>query len=315
MTRSTHPNSARAGSILTALFGLLSVAAIGFVPTACQSGGVGDPCTPEDEYNPQFSGFKVTEENIESRSFQCETRICLVNHFQGRVSCPLGQNNPVRCTKGDDSPCGDGKCVEAGVLAPSCDPKSGDKGAADCSAFGGQCNPSGAFCECGSANSCPEGFGCECQNEACTVKVCTTYVCHKANGCQIPGAEKGDNEGKDCCVPGTDTPIAAPVCGQCATDTNRDAADAVYCSCRCCPPCSGDIKENCGDKCDPAFNYCDCPDDYSCTEIRKNVGLGDKQLTGAYCIKNGSKWESEAQCSKIDGQRPPDAQCFGISGL
>ena len=28
---------------------------------------------------------------MESRSFQCETRLCLVNHFQGRVSCPYGQ--------------------------------------------------------------------------------------------------------------------------------------------------------------------------------------------------------------------------------
>src|SRR6187549_2052480 len=79
-------------SILSGLFGLFSVVAIGSLPAACQSGGVGDPCTPEDEYNPDFAGFKVTEENIESRSFQCATRICLVNHFQGRVSCPLGQD-------------------------------------------------------------------------------------------------------------------------------------------------------------------------------------------------------------------------------
>ena len=29
---------------------------------------------------------------MESRSFQCETRVCIVNHFQGRVSCPYGQS-------------------------------------------------------------------------------------------------------------------------------------------------------------------------------------------------------------------------------
>ena len=34
----------------------------------CPSSGVGDPCIPEDEYKEGFSGFKVTEENIESRS-------------------------------------------------------------------------------------------------------------------------------------------------------------------------------------------------------------------------------------------------------
>jgi hypothetical protein len=59
----------------------------------CQAGGVGDPCTPEDEYQPTFSGYAVTEVNLESKSFQCETRLCLVNHFQGRVSCPYGQSD------------------------------------------------------------------------------------------------------------------------------------------------------------------------------------------------------------------------------
>ena len=81
-------------SILCGLLGLISVATVGALPLACQSGGVGDPCIPEDEFQADFAGFKVTEENIESRSFQCATRICLVNHFQGRASCPLGQPSP-----------------------------------------------------------------------------------------------------------------------------------------------------------------------------------------------------------------------------
>ena len=66
--------------------------ALGALSMGCQSGGVGDPCTPEDEYQKTFAGYAVTEANIESRSFQCETRLCLVNHFQGRVSCPYGQS-------------------------------------------------------------------------------------------------------------------------------------------------------------------------------------------------------------------------------
>ena len=65
--------------------------ALGVLSIGCQSGGIGDPCTPEDEYQQFFSGYEVTEVNIESKSFQCETRLCLVNHFQGRVSCPYGQ--------------------------------------------------------------------------------------------------------------------------------------------------------------------------------------------------------------------------------
>src|SRR5262245_957695 len=59
---------------------------------ACEPGGVGDPCVPDDEYSARFSGFALSEVNVESRSFSCETRVCLVNHFQGRVSCPAGQN-------------------------------------------------------------------------------------------------------------------------------------------------------------------------------------------------------------------------------
>jgi hypothetical protein len=69
----------------------LAAVAFGFLSLACEAGGVGDPCTPEDEYNQTFSGYKETEVNVESRSFQCETRVCLVNHFRGRVSCPYGQ--------------------------------------------------------------------------------------------------------------------------------------------------------------------------------------------------------------------------------
>ena len=58
----------------------------------CQPGGQGDPCIPEDEYTTSFSGYDEDEVNVESRSFQCETRVCLVNHFRGRVSCPYGQD-------------------------------------------------------------------------------------------------------------------------------------------------------------------------------------------------------------------------------
>jgi hypothetical protein len=60
--------------------------------TGCSATGVGDPCIPEQEYDPTFAGFDYHEVNVESKSFQCETRLCLVNHFQGRVSCPYGQN-------------------------------------------------------------------------------------------------------------------------------------------------------------------------------------------------------------------------------
>src|ERR1700723_1948219 len=79
-------------SILAALAASVAVAFL--VGTGgCNSTGVGDPCTPEAEYSQAFLGFNVAEVNVESKSFQCQTRLCLANHFQGRVSCPYGQDS------------------------------------------------------------------------------------------------------------------------------------------------------------------------------------------------------------------------------
>lgn len=85
---------------------LLGCIAVPLFLAGCPSGGIGDPCTPEDEYRKEFSGFSEKEVNIESRSFQCLTRVCLVNHFRGRVSCPYGQDRPI-CVGEQTSGCRD----------------------------------------------------------------------------------------------------------------------------------------------------------------------------------------------------------------
>jgi hypothetical protein len=218
-------------SILSGMLGLISVLAVGALPLACQSGGVGDPCTPEDEYEKSFAGFKVTEENIESRSFQCQTRICLVNHFQGRVSCPFGQTSP----------------------PPAYDAKVGWQ-----------------------------------DEDSTTDTVVVNGVAMK----------------KPCRVPGTDTPVDVEVCGQCAGEkVTRNAQQAVYCSCRCA------VAD--GEPEDPNFNFCECPTGYSCEQIRPNVGLGDKQLTGKYCIKEGTEFTTEGTCGAVQGHFNA-TQCKGV---
>src|SRR6185503_17691951 len=212
-------------SILCGLFGLISVVTIGILPVACQSGGVGDPCTPEDEYDSQFAGFKVTEENIESRSFQCSTRICLVNHFQGRVSCPLGQpgvdvaGSPRKSCNADGSGCDAAKgekCLESATLAPDCDPKDKNSCAG---VTGTHCDEKKKICVCTSGGTTPPGFFCGKDS------ILKNFVCH---------------------IPGTDNPVEAPVCGQCSKAKNRNAEQAVYCSCRC------GVAE--GEPDDPDFN-------------------------------------------------------------
>ena len=295
----------RSRSILTGLFAVVSVATLGLLPTACQSSGIGDPCIPEDEYNPLFGGFKVTEDNIESRSFQCESRICLVNHFQGRVSCPLGQAPPKAC-KGlnDGTTCGDGACKEAATFAPYCDNvKNLCPDGLTCKILNKDSNEQGNYCACDPAaatDSCPKtngGFTCD----AATTQ-CKSYVCHTAGDCQDPAAKPEANKDtspdgvKGCCVPGSDTPIAGGVCGQCDKSGQRDAANAVYCSCRC-GVAAGAPEE-------PNFNFCACPDGFACEEIRRDLGIGDKQLSGKYCIKSGSKTtssEAGAKCGAVTG--------------
>ncbi len=293
-------------SILFGLFALISVGAMGVLPIACQSGGVGDPCTPEDEYDPQFAGFKLVQENIESRSFQCSTRICLVNHFKGRVSCPLGQDDDAikPCNgPGDTTTCAAGqKCVESATNAPTCTTN------ADCTTAGTSCDVNAGVCVC--AQSTADAF-CEPVTPGSKVQVLKTYLCHTEGACQTADGTTAQNTGKQCCLPGTDTPVGVKVCGQCDKPSSRDADGAVYCSCRCCPKCCDDPdadksncesdKTLCGTACDPNFNFCSCPDGFACSEIRKNVGLGDAQLTGSYCIKKGSDYATHALCGAEQG--------------
>jgi hypothetical protein len=69
---------------------IFTIVACGVVCLGCPSGGVGEPCIPNLEYSAAEPGAVETGAQIEDRSFQCETRLCLINHFRGRVTCPWG---------------------------------------------------------------------------------------------------------------------------------------------------------------------------------------------------------------------------------
>jgi hypothetical protein len=170
----------------------------------CSQSGVGDPCIPEQEYDQTFTGFALGEVGTESKSFQCQTRLCLVNHFQGRVTCPYGQ-------------------------------ESAGKG--------------------------------------------------------LSGATEG------CTVPGDDTkPIVgtggkAEVSPQCR---ERKADQTVYCSCRC---------QNLDGKTDDGANYCACPEGFECKQLRTSIGAGDTGLTGGYCIKKSTEYDTTAACTACDATK------------
>lgn len=122
---------------------------LAFTP-GCPAEGIGDPCVPEDEYSSTFSGFALTEVSTESRSFSCQSRLCLVNHFQGRVSCPYGQepdSTGARCTlPGSDAPIG------ASVPPQLLDRRAEDAVYCSCRCDGP--DPKARYCEC------PNGFRC-----------------------------------------------------------------------------------------------------------------------------------------------------------
>lgn len=100
---------------------LLLAATLGLSALGCQGGGVGDPCIPEDEYRQNFNGYQMTEVNVESKSFQCETRVCIVNHFQGRVSCPYGQSQEAIATgTGHLTPDAPARCRVPGTDGSHC---------------------------------------------------------------------------------------------------------------------------------------------------------------------------------------------------
>jgi hypothetical protein len=134
----------------------------------CSNEGVGDPCTPEQEYNADFNGFEEKEVNVESRSFQCRTRVCLVNHFRGRVSCRYGQSadgtaptNANPCTvPGTETPV-TGNAADTrkkGQVPAQCVDRSADKTvycSCRCADINGNRPGNQAFCDC------PDGFTCE----------------------------------------------------------------------------------------------------------------------------------------------------------
>ena len=112
---------------------------------------VGFACVTVDEADPNFVGYSMQAVTLEIGNATCGTGVCLVNHFQGRVTCPYGQEVGESDCKTTDG---------AGVQGPVC----------------GQCQSrppaQTVMCSCKCGNvvgglsdgelcECPSGFSCE----------------------------------------------------------------------------------------------------------------------------------------------------------
>jgi hypothetical protein len=159
------------------IFAVLAAAVvIGAVSgTGCQNTGIGDPCTPEAEYSTSFLGFDEHEVITESADYQCFSRLCLVNHFRGRVSCPYGQDKMGNPNPPANQPCFtpfiksavDGKVppitgayknpIAQATVLPQCLDRSSDKTvycSCRCANTSGATNDGAVYCKC------PDGYNC-----------------------------------------------------------------------------------------------------------------------------------------------------------
>ena len=207
-------------SIFATLATFVAVSAI--APRAARPPASATPASPSRSTTRAFIGFDQQGGQRRVEELPVPTRLCLVNHFRGRVTCPYGQD-------------------QSGTALPTSDGASGG-------GFPGQDAEGNAY-----------------------------------DRCLIPGGTDS-TDSKQQIMRATRRPNGALVHPQCV---DRAADKTVYCSCRCA---------NVDGKTDDGANYCTCPDGFACTQLVNSIGATDDGLTGAYCIKQNTEYESFGSC-------------------
>jgi hypothetical protein len=112
---------------------------------------LGTECLPSVEKDTDFPGFPLGGTSVEFGNAACGTGICVVNHLQGRVSCPYGQSeevlesNPACFVPNSDEP------VTVGVAPQFLERRSNSTATCSCRCDGPGPGP---FCHCGRGQSC-----------------------------------------------------------------------------------------------------------------------------------------------------------------
>jgi hypothetical protein len=124
-------------------------------------GAIGTPCTPTAEYQPNFDGFDLGSINTEVRSPGAPSGapVCLAYHFQGRVTCPYGQDASGKAPAGA-SPCvtPDSKSV-TGMVFPQCSARPAAKvvfWSCRCANVQGRTDDGSSYCACPSSMTCTQ---------------------------------------------------------------------------------------------------------------------------------------------------------------
>lgn len=126
---------------------------------ATHRAAIGAPCVPAAETRPAFGGASAKELDftVSSADAGLEQPLCLAYHFQGRVTCPYGQDAAGSAPTGA-SPCTtpSGQPVTVAVR-----PQCVDRRAADtvftscrCASVDGGADPGVAYCTCPASMTC-----------------------------------------------------------------------------------------------------------------------------------------------------------------
>jgi hypothetical protein len=131
----------------------LSCSSVETANTAQTFRDLGQGCVPEPEVESHFSGFSRTHVEVIEGTEQCQSHMCLVNHFQGRVSCPNGQssvdinNASYTCTiPGASDP------VMVPVQPQLTNRRDADSVYCSCRCAGS--DPNATYCKCGDGFQC-----------------------------------------------------------------------------------------------------------------------------------------------------------------
>jgi hypothetical protein len=127
---------------------------------------VGTPCTPSLEYSASFGGFDLHDVTLDEGNPSCPGAVCLVDHFQGRTTCPYGQDSQANPANGASSACtvpGSGAPVrpDAVVGGESVQAWCFDRKASDVVECSCRCaDPDGGTSDGATYCACPSGYTC-----------------------------------------------------------------------------------------------------------------------------------------------------------
>ena len=146
ISRTSHSGALR-WSVPVAVAALLAMSC--GAESSLASGAVGSACIPDEENRPGFYGYDWDAVFVETNTPKCRGEVCLVAYFQGRQSCPYGQEEPSAGCKTTD-----GTQDVTEPVPPQLEGRPAND-AVYCSCRCAGPDPNGDYCEC------PTGFDCE----------------------------------------------------------------------------------------------------------------------------------------------------------